>query len=84
MRALIVLALATAAEAFVPFSPSKLKLGRSAWGCRSNSQASVVSLSAAAQPTVLVVGSVNADIVVSVNRLPDPGETLAGSGGQVG
>jgi hypothetical protein len=32
---------------------------------------------------VLVVGSVNADIVVSVPRLPDPGETLLGSGGQV-
>lgn len=32
---------------------------------------------------VLVVGSVNADIVVKIPRLPLPGETLAGGGGDV-
>lgn len=30
---------------------------------------------------VCVVGSVNADLVVTVPRLPAPGETLAGGGG---
>ena len=33
--------------------------------------------------TVLVVGSVNADIVVTMPRLPVPGETLSGGGGDV-
>jgi ribokinase len=28
--------------------------------------------------TVIVVGSVNADLVVAVERLPEPGETVAG------
>lgn len=30
------------------------------------------------QPSVVVVGSVNADLVVSVQRLPKPGETVSG------
>lgn len=33
--------------------------------------------------SIYVVGSVNADIVVSIPRLPASGETLLGSGGQV-
>lgn len=36
-----------------------------------------------ADKSVFVVGSVNADIVVSIPRLPAAGETLLGSGGQV-
>lgn len=36
----------------------------------------------AARP-ILVVGSVNADLIVQVDRLPVPGETLKGGGGQV-
>ena len=33
--------------------------------------------------TVTVVGSINADLVVEVDRHPRPGETLLGSGGEV-
>jgi len=43
----------------------------------------LLKAAAHADKTVLVVGSVNADIVVSIPRLPAPGETLLGSGGQV-
>src|SRR5258707_9490011 len=35
------------------------------------------------KPTVVVVGSLNMDFVVTVDRLPGPGETVLGSGFQM-
>lgn len=35
------------------------------------------------QPSIVVVGSLNADLVVRVQRHPHPGETLLGSGGTI-
>lgn len=35
------------------------------------------------QPRCVVVGSINADLMISVERHPTPGETLIGSGGEV-
>ena len=67
--ALFVAALAITADAFVPLTRAMPR--PRALGVRE------------AENTVLVVGSVNADIVVSIPRLPVPGETLLGSGGQV-
>ncbi|EEI78027.1 ribokinase [Corynebacterium striatum] len=37
----------------------------------------------AKQPHCVVVGSINADLMISVERHPTPGETLIGSGGEV-
>jgi len=32
------------------------------------------------KPTILVVGSINMDLVVRTPRMPEPGETVLGSG----
>jgi hypothetical protein len=66
--------LVTFTSAFVPLSSQRV-------GFKRNWRSSITSMMA--QNNVLVVGSVNADIVVSIPRLPVPGETLLGSGGQV-
>ena len=65
----------TLTSAFVPLRSQQR------FGLKSSWRSSVMSMMA--QNNVLVVGSVNADIVVSIPRLPAPGETLPGSGGQV-
>ena len=61
-------------HAFAPHHPRRVLGGVSRY----------LSTAPLAANSVLVVGSVNADIVVSIPRLPAPGEPLLGSGGQVG
>lgn len=50
---------------------------RSSSGCRPIMRAPQAGLAAAKNPHITVVGSINVDNVLQMDRLPEPGETVA-------